>query len=193
MNFKAHTLNRRQQNKLRPAESFTLPTRETPGPAIGSSLRILLTSGVALYLLAAMGCAADTSPMWKKLDGAPYPVQVNSLVTGNRSILSAQRTLTYGDWRVGFAKEPPVATSENNCSWQFHCDVKIDPLICTTSNGQVSNCSLRFDTLAEHCDLLIAESRAAIRIACPVDIILAAQDKPALMRLSADVQTPRPK
>jgi len=122
--------------------------------------------------------------------GAPYPVQVNTLVTSNRGILSQQRTLTYGDWRVGFAKDPPVATSENNCSWQTHCDVKIEPLTCA-ANGQASDCSLLFDTLAERCDLLIAERHEKIRIACPVDIILAAQNQSAATRLSADAQTVR--
>lgn len=183
MKSNTHTLEQQQLDGLQ-----TCDARKTP---IGWAIRIVFTGWLGLYVLAAMGCATETSPMWKKLDGAPYPVQVNSLITSNRGVLSSQRTLTYGDWRVGFSKETPVATSENNCSWQFRCDVKIDPLICTTSNGRVSDCSLRFDTMAEHCDLLIADTRATIKIACPVDIILAARDKQTLTRLSAETSSRR--
>jgi hypothetical protein len=189
MNSSVSNLTSLQMDRAHTTAALSMPTPRTREPVIGWSLRILFAIWLALYLFAALGCV-EASPMWKKLDGAPYPVQVNTLVTGNRGILSQQRTLTYGDWRVGFAKDAPMATSESNCSWQLHCDVKIEPLTCA-SNGQVSDCSLLFDTLAERCDLLIAERHEKIRIACPVDIILAAQDQSAVMRLSTEVQIAR--
>jgi len=189
MNSSASPLTFQQMDGLDSTATLSIAPTRTGGPVIGWSLRILFAVWLGLYLFAALGCV-EASPMWKKLEGAPYPVQVNTLVTSNRGILSQQRTLTYGDWRVGFAKDPPVATSENNCSWQTHCDVKIEPLTCA-ANGQASDCSLLFDTLAERCDLLIAERHEKIRIACPVDIILAAQNQSAATRLSADAQTVR--
>ena len=67
----------------------------------------------------------------------------------------------------------------------MRCEVEIDHLRCETGKGRQENCSLRFDTLDEACELFMERSRETVRIACPVDIIFdAVQDRRTVMKPS---------
>ena len=152
-------------------------------PAVAWGCHGMLAACVSLYLLT-IGCA-ESYPIWKKLDGAPLPIKVNALVTGNRNVLSRQHILAYEGWRVSFALDVPTATANAACAWQVRCEIEINPLRCEAANGSQENCSLRLDTLDEACALLIDRSHEKIDIACPVDIIFdAAQDKLTVMKPS---------
>jgi len=143
----------------------------------------MLVACLALGLFGA-GCV-EPSPIWKKLDNAPFPIKVNALVTGNRNVLSRQHILTYEDWRISFGLDTPTATANAGCTWQARCEVEIHHLRCETGKGSQENCSLRLDTLDEACELLIERSRETVGIACPVDIIFdPAQSKLTVMKPS---------
>ena len=144
-----------------------------------------LTTCVSLCLLS-QGCV-EPYPIWKKLDNTPFPITVNALVTGNRNVLDRQHVLTYEGWRLSFGPKPPTATANAGCTWQVRCEVEIDHLRCETGKGRQEDCSLRFDTLDEACELLMERSRQTVRIACPVDIVFdAAQRKVTTMKPSLD-------
>ena len=85
MNSSVSPLTLQQMDGLDSTATLSMAPTRTGGPVIGWSLRILLAVWLGLYLFAALGCV-EASPMWKKLEGAPYPVQVNTLVTSNRGI-----------------------------------------------------------------------------------------------------------
>ena len=156
-------------------------------PAVASGCHGMLAACVSLYLLT-IGCA-ESYPIWKKLDGAPLPIKVNALVTGNRNVLSRQHILAYEGWRVSFALDVPTATANSACAWQVRCEIDINPLRCEAANGSQENCSLRLDTLDEACALLIDRSHEKIGIACPVDIIFdAPQGKLTVMKPSPDAR-----
>jgi len=143
----------------------------------------MLAACVLLCILDA-GCV-EPYPIWKKLDNAPFPIKVNALVTGNRNVLSRQHILMYEGWRLSFGPDAPTATANAGCTWQVRCEVEISHLKCDTGKGTQENCSLRFDTLDEACELLMERSRETVRIACPVDIIFdAAQDRLTVMKPS---------
>lgn len=116
------------------------------------------------------GCV-EPYPIWKKLDEAPLPVQVNALVTGHRNIMTRQQMLTYEGWRVGFGAESPTATANAGCSWQVRCDIQIKHLRCETAAGGHEECSLHLDTLDEACELVVERSGEKVGIECPVDIV----------------------
>ena len=138
-------------------------------PAVAWARFRIAALALCVAALLVSGCA-DPYPIWKKLDEATFPVQVNALVTGHRNVLSRQQTLTYEGWRVSFGPELPMATASLNCTWQLRCDVQIKQLQCTTVGGQ-EECSLHLDTLDEACELLVEQSGEKVGIDCPVDIV----------------------
>jgi len=152
-------------------------------PAVAWGRRGMLAACISLGLLGE-GCV-EPYPIWKKLDTAPFPIKVNALVTGNRNVLSRHHILMYEGWRLSFGPDAPTATANAGCTWQVRCEVEIDHLRCETGKGRQEDCSLRFDTLDEACELLMERSRETVRIACPVDIIFdAAQGKRTVMKPS---------
>src|SRR5690242_8950034 len=84
-----------------------------PNPAVAWSCNGMAVAGTLFALLAVSGCV-EPYPIWKKLEHAPFPVTVDSLVTKNRHFLNRQHALTYEGWRVGFGPGPPTAIANAN-------------------------------------------------------------------------------